>query len=117
MTTEATASTAKRCRSRGPEASRASVARNATALTTKNGIGMQKYWVYTGVGTRLTRRRETAVIDTSDGRSLESATDTRDTKLGTKRTRNCKMAATSSQMIACSCSATSSYGTDQQPTH
>src|SRR5439155_12068860 len=39
---------------------------------------------YTGVGTRLTSSRETAMVDASDGRSLERAADTQATTVRKK---------------------------------
>src|SRR5438445_11489722 len=108
-----TVSDANRCRSLGPEGWRASFGRKVTALTRRNGIGMQKYCVYTGVGTRLTSRSETAVVDASDGHSRERASDTQDTRFSTKMTRNWKLVTPSALLIASSCSTTQPRRSDQ----
>src|SRR5712691_5966824 len=111
-----TVSDANRCRSLGPEASRASFARKVTAFTRRNGIGMQKYCVYTGVGTRLTSRSETAVVDASDGHSRERASDTQDTRFSTKMTRNWKLVTPSALLIASSCSRSTAPRSGEQRT-
>ena len=68
-----------------------SAAQKTTASARRNGRGMQKYWVYAGVGTRLARVRSTAIADASGRRSRESAHETQDATLTTKSRMNCRL--------------------------
>src|SRR5215469_14156089 len=93
-------SDAKTCRSRGLSASRVSAARNTTPFTSRNGTGIQKYCVPTGVGTKLARVSRMPIDAARDSRSRVRALETQEARLTRNRRRNWKLVAASYRMAS-----------------
>src|SRR2546425_8891916 len=63
-----------------------------TASTRRNGTSMQKYCVYTGVGTWLAANRQMAIREARGSRCRDRTYEIQAAKHGRARKRNCRVA-------------------------